>query len=263
MSIGPYQPCHLISTSPVSEVYHHPAASKPLALKLITITKPTPPHNPAREAAILATLKHTNIVPLLSTHHDKQNQLILAFPYQPLTLATALTLPTLPALVPLLHDMFEGLAYLHNQGIIHRDIKPSNLLLSPTRLLIADFGTAWHPKLSTDEPRNKKSLDVGTGAYRAPETLFGSRTYGPELDIWSAGCVVAECLRDPPTPLFKSRGAHEDGNQLGLIFSSKLFIQYYLHLLNIYRLYLPFLVLLPLNQPQQATPFSPLICIHS
>jgi hypothetical protein len=38
--------------------------------------------------------------------------------------------------------------------------------------------------------------------------------------MWGAGCVMAECLRDPPTPLFESRGAHEDGNQLGLILSS-------------------------------------------
>jgi hypothetical protein len=27
--------------------------------------------------------------------------------------------------------------------------------------------------------------------YRAPELLFGSRRYGPSVDIWAAGCVFA------------------------------------------------------------------------
>ncbi|KFZ13620.1 hypothetical protein V501_03611 [Pseudogymnoascus sp. VKM F-4519 (FW-2642)] len=218
-TIGPYHPCHLIATSPVSCVYHHPDSTTPLAVKLITTSSPTPPHNPAREAAILKSLTHPNIIPLISTLHDSDAHLILTFPYYPLTLATALTLPSPPKLLPLLHDLFAGLAHLHDRNIIHRDIKPSNLLLTPNRLVIADFGTAWHPKLSTDEPRNQKCLDVGTGAYRAPETLFGDRKYGTELDMWGAGCVMAECLREPHTPLFESRGAHEDGNQLGLILS--------------------------------------------
>lgn len=34
----------------------------------------------------------------------------------------------------------------------------------------------------------------GTRWYRAPELLYGSRTYGPEVDLWSAGMVFAEVL---------------------------------------------------------------------
>jgi serine/threonine protein kinase len=32
------------------------------------------------------------------------------------------------------------------------------------------------------------------GRYRAPELLFGSRIYTPAIDIWSAGCIIAELL---------------------------------------------------------------------
>lgn len=120
------------------------------------------------------------------------------------------------------HDLFSALEYLHRYGIIHRDIKPSNLLLaSPTGpAYLCDFGTAWHPTLSSvDEPASHKTLEVGTTCYRAPETLFGKRSYDTSLDIWSAGTMFVECMRKPPASLFESRDTAEDGNQLGLILS--------------------------------------------
>lgn len=202
-----------------------------------------PPHDPHREIAILKRLTHPNIIPLLSTFRDHEGRLVLEFPLQPLTLSSLLTTapPPLETTRSIFRGVFAGLEYLHNQGIIHRDIKPSNILLSPSPSpsspssstssssnpplytpLLADLGTAWHPLLSPPtEPPASKALEVGTSAYRAPETLFGHAAYGPPLDIWAAGCVLAECLSPscPPTPLFESRGGEEDGNQLSLILS--------------------------------------------
>jgi serine/threonine protein kinase len=37
---------------------------------------------------------------------------------------------------------------------------------------------------------------VISGHYRPPEVLLGARDYGSAVDVWSAGCIVAElCLR--------------------------------------------------------------------
>lgn len=44
------------------------------------------------------------------------------------------------------------------------------------------------------------SVDVGTRWYKAPEILLGSRSYDEKVDIWSAGCILAELL--DTTPLF-------------------------------------------------------------
>jgi serine/threonine protein kinase len=35
-------------------------------------------------------------------------------------------------------------------------------------------------------------------ALAAPEVLYGARSYGPAVDVWSAGCVAAELLEGSP-----------------------------------------------------------------
>lgn len=70
---------------------------------------------------------------------------------------------------------------------------------------IADFGIAWTEDDPESEPSNAKITDVGTTAYRPPELLFGHKAYGCELDLWAAGCVVAEVVAGEPHPsLFES-----------------------------------------------------------
>ncbi len=55
--------------------------------------------------------------------------------------------------------------------------------------------------------------------YRAPELLFGARCYGPAVDTWAAGCIIAEllCARAPlpRAPAGLSRGG-SGPLQLGL-----------------------------------------------
>lgn len=149
---------------------------------------------------------------------------MLVFPYMPLTLASLLENGRLSDVQarPIFLDVLHALRDIHAQGIIHRDIKPSAILLASPHgpASLSDFGTAWHPSLSpSSEPPTDKILDIGTGAYRAPEVLFGDKAYGPPVDMWGLGVMVSEALRDPPEPVFESRSAHEDGNQLGLILS--------------------------------------------
>ena len=61
-------------------------------------------------------------------------------------------------------------------------------------LRIADFGIAWHASDPASEPAGAKITDIGTTCYRAPELLFGCRSYAEGVDLWSAGCLVAEIL---------------------------------------------------------------------
>lgn len=219
VTIGAYRDCQLVGDGVTSEVYR----CEEKALKVIVETRNIEPHNPQREAKILDTLRRP-CIPLLETFRDQEQRFVLVFPYMPMTLADLLDKGSLPAvrIQRIFRDIFTGLRDIHAEGIIHRDIKPSAILLEGPDgpAYLSDFGTAWHPVMSVaSEPADGKILDIGTGAYRAPECLFGDKSYGPGVDMWAAGAMLAEACRDPPRSLFESRAAHEDGNQLGLILS--------------------------------------------
>ena len=158
----------------------------------------SPPHNSLREARLLSLAAHTNTIPLLSTFHQPGGHFILVFPFMPHTLEDLLHQHTLTVthIRFCLHNVFSALAHVHSLGIIHRDIKPSNILFaSPSGpAYLADFGIAWMEGDAASEPADQKITDVGTTAYRPPELLFGNATYNTSLDIWAAGCVLAETL---------------------------------------------------------------------
>lgn len=84
-------------------------------------------------------------------------------------------------------QIFQGLACMHQRGYFHRDLKPENLLVSKDRIKIADFGLAR--EINSKPPFTEY---VSTRWYRAPEVLLQSPIYGPPVDIWAMGAIMAE-----------------------------------------------------------------------
>ncbi|KAL2455708.1 Protein kinase superfamily protein [Forsythia ovata] len=84
-------------------------------------------------------------------------------------------------------QVFQGLAYMHQHGYFHRDLKPENLLVSKDVIKIADFGLAR--EINSQPPFTEY---VSTRWYRAPEVLLQSQTYGPAVDMWAMGAIMAE-----------------------------------------------------------------------
>jgi cyclin-dependent kinase 12/13 len=105
---------------------------------------------------------------------------------------------TLPQVKCYMRQLLEGLHHLHKMKlIIHRDLKGSNLLVNNKgELKITDFG------MSRFYNKNPELRDYTTRVvtvwFRAPELLFGDEKYGPAVDIWSAGCILAELLTRKP-----------------------------------------------------------------
>jgi len=189
-----------------------------VALKVTTPSAMTPPHDSEREARILQEARSKFVIPLVSKFWQPGGRLILVFPFMPIDLETLMRSSSLDPndVTGITRDLFAGLAHVHHRGIIHRDVKPSNILLGSKRgaACLADFGIAWSPNDPTSESAQNKITDVGTTSYRPPELLFGHSAYDTSLDLWAAGCTVAEMVRPNHKSVFD---AGDLGSELALI----------------------------------------------
>ena len=88
------------------------------------------------------------------------------------------------------HQIFTAISHMHSRGIIHRDIKPENILVDATgeHIKVADLGSC-RSMTNSNQPMTEY---IATRWYRSPECLLTDGYYGPEMDIWGAGCVVFE-----------------------------------------------------------------------
>ncbi|KAI3469443.1 hypothetical protein Pfo_026106 [Paulownia fortunei] len=155
----------------------------------------------AREILILRRLDHPNVVKLQGLATSRMScSLYLVFDYMEHDLAGLASSPgikfTEPQVKCYMHQLLSGLEHCHNRHVLHRDIKGSNLLIDDGGVLkIADFGLA-----STFDPNNKQPMTsrVVTLWYRPPELLLGATEYGVGVDLWSAGCILAELFAGKP-----------------------------------------------------------------
>nr|XP_048315940.1 eIF-2-alpha kinase GCN2 isoform X2 [Myodes glareolus] len=136
----------------------------------------------------------------------------------------------------LFREILDGLAYIHEKGMIHRDLKPVNIFLdSDDHVKIGDFGLATdHLAFATDGKQDDQAGDhmiksdpsghltgmVGTALYVSPEVQGSTKSaYNQKVDLFSLGIIFFEMsyhpmvtaserifvlnqLRDPASPRF-------------------------------------------------------------
>ena len=92
-------------------------------------------------------------------------------------------------------QLSRALLFLHELDILHRDLKPENILINPQthELKLTDFGSA---KKIVAGRRNVTY--ICSRFYRAPELILDRELYGPAIDIWSYGCILAELAMGSP-----------------------------------------------------------------
>ncbi|KAA1466402.1 Pkinase-domain-containing protein [Dentipellis sp. KUC8613] len=152
-----------------------------------------------REIKLLQSLRHDNVVQLYEMMVSN-GSVYMVFEYMDHDLTGILSQTqfvfTEAHLKSLCKQMLSGLAYLHRKGVIHRDIKGSNILINNRgELKLGDFGLArFYQKRRRSDYTNR----VITLWYRPPELLFGTTIYGPEVDMWSAGCIMLELFTKKP-----------------------------------------------------------------
>jgi len=179
------------------------ASNEIVALKQIkfdsSLTKEGFPIAALREISVLLALSHECIVTVqemvVGSDFDK---VFMVMEYMQCDLKTALEKLSAPGPFPqaelknMLYQIISATAHIHDRWIIHRDLKTSNILVHHSgKICLCDFGLARKYQL----PLKAMTQTVITLWYRPIELLFGQSIYGPEVDMWSIGCIFGEILK--------------------------------------------------------------------
>lgn len=92
--------------------------------------------------------------------------------------------------IKIISAVLDGLAYVHEFGIVHRDIKPGNIFITNKGVVkIADFGIA---RMDNSELTQVGSV-LGTPSYMSPEQCIGAGV-DARSDLFSTGVMLYELI---------------------------------------------------------------------
>lgn len=149
-----------------------------------------------REVWILFSMDHHNIVKILRLVEPQPNFTSISFVMEQMDIDLGQLLTTKVRMTEdmiklIMYQLIRALKYVHSAGIIHGDVKPGNILINQNCLVkLGDFGLA-QPKQGTTS--NPKDPNICTQNYKPPELLL-DLDFDEKIDIWSAGCVLAELV---------------------------------------------------------------------
>ncbi len=196
---GAYHLRHEISSGGVGVVYRADdlALRRPVAIKVLRpdlAGDQTFVERFRDEAAILASLRHPNVVQVYAAGVDDGRVFFAMELVEGQSVADAVDAARrdgvwLPAarVASVMAQLGGALAALHQRGVLHRDVKPANVLLDPfrERAVLVDVGLAR---------RRGDSVDVaGTPGYVAPEVLDCAQ-YSAATDVYGLAVTAYEML---------------------------------------------------------------------
>lgn len=156
-----------------------------------------------REARAAARIRHPNVVQVIDVGDTDENGIYL--------IMELVEGPNLSRrldehgrmgdqeLLPVARGIAEGLAAIHQLGIIHRDIKPDNILIDPMGMpKISDLGLARMVDEADAHGLTATGMVLGTPTYISPEAIRDSSSADAKSDIYSLGVTLYHLLAGRP-----------------------------------------------------------------
>lgn len=163
-----------------------------------------------REARLLSAVEHPAVVHIVDFGESGDHACLVMEFVEGQSLYDALVPGPMPPgrALPLMQQLAEGLAAIHDKGIIHRDLKPENVFISPgargeqARLL--DFGIARLVEPEAGSAVSQVGVVLGTPEYLSPEQAVGAKV-DTRSDLYSFGVLMYRVLAgrlpfDGPSP---------------------------------------------------------------
>ncbi len=197
-TIGKYQIQKVLGQGGMGTVYEalDPLINRKVALKLMVpglVENPELRTRFLREAQAAGGLRHRNIVTVYHLGEEKGQPYIAMELIEGLDLENVIQNKESRSLawkLEVLHQLCEGLAYAHKNGIVHRDIKPANVRVTHEGdVKIMDFGIAQ----LQSSTMTKGGLVLGTVHYMSPEQIEG-RKVDHRADIFAVGAIAYELI---------------------------------------------------------------------
>lgn len=197
---GRYRIVEILGEGGMSAVYgaFDQVLERPVAIKVVNLTQKVTLELVAREARVLASVRHPNVVTVHALHTESDPPFLVMERLAGGTLEQRLAAgrPSLAEGIDIIAQIAAGLDAIHDAGLVHGDVKPSNVVFDGDgRVKLADFGLV--PMLERMRPGEV----LGTPAYIPPERALGTmppRGLAHQSDIYSFGCVVFEVLTGRP-----------------------------------------------------------------
>lgn len=172
-------------------------ALKVVSLNLLTTTLSW--EKVKEKIALMKRLRHKNLV-LIHTFFFDEESLVIVMPYFEQGSCVTFMRRFYPrgikdekVLFLILHQVLEGLDYLHENQIVHRDVKAANIFISNKgEVKVGDFGIAG--SLLHAGKRQKRSTFAGSLCWMAPEVMCHTEEtkYDEKVDIWSFAITAME-----------------------------------------------------------------------
>jgi hypothetical protein len=172
-------------------------------LKAEAVARPDLAARFRREAKLMASLEHPNVVRVFDTELEGPAPFLVMEFVEGCTLQDRLAAetPSPAEALRIAAEILAGLGAAHRGGIIHRDLKPSNVMLDAAGTArLTDFGLARGVEGEADSPggqvdasRTADGVILGTLHFVAPEVLLRQRAT-PASDLYAVGVILHRML---------------------------------------------------------------------